>query len=144
MYRRIALAAAALGLAAGGMLMVWVVLRPHADLQRIYGVFLGFAALLVGSVQFAGAMSIPASAGQVTWRRLRPRWPVVLGVVVIALVTAGVGMAAAVAITSPDPQSGPVSGPVRESDLQPTPDTVSRRPAPAPDTAPDTLPRRPP
>jgi peptidoglycan/LPS O-acetylase OafA/YrhL len=140
MYRRIALAAAALGLAAGGMLMVWVVLRPHADLQRIYGTFLGFAALLVGGVQLAGAMRIPASAGQGSWRRLRPRWPVVLGVVVIALVTAGVGMAAAVAITSPDPRSGPQ--PVH--DLQPTPDTVSRRPAPAPDTAPDTLPRRPP
>jgi hypothetical protein len=133
MYRRIALAAAALGLAAGGMLMVWVVLRPHADLQRIYGTFLGFAALLVGGVQLAGAMRIPASAGQVSWRRLQPRWPVVLGVVVIALVTAGVGMVAAVAITSPDPPSGPQPA-VRLR----VPDS-----RPAPDTVPDTLPRRP-
>jgi hypothetical protein len=106
------------------MLMVWVFLRPHADLQRLYGVFLGFAGLLIGGVLLVGAMSIPASAGQVTWRRLRPRWPVILGVVVIALVTAGVGMAAAVAITSPDPQSGPG----RVSDPQPVPDTVPRRP----------------
>jgi hypothetical protein len=106
------------------MLMVWVVLRPHADVQRLYGVFLGFAGLLVGGVLLVGAMSIPASAGQMTWRELRPRWPVIVGVLVIGLVTAGVGMAAAVAITSPDPQSGPV----RESDLQPAPDTVPRRP----------------
>jgi heme A synthase len=124
MYRRIALAAAGLSLAVGGMLMVWVLLRPHADAQRLYGVFLGFAALLVGGVQLGGAMRIPASAGQVTWRRLRPRWPVIVGVVVIALITAGIGMAAAVAITSPDPQSGPV----RVSDSQPAPDTVPRRP----------------
>jgi hypothetical protein len=124
MYRRIAFAAADLSLAVGGMLMVWVLLRPHQDLQRLYGVFLGFAGLLVGGVLLVGAMSIPASAGQVTWRRLRPRWPVILGVVVIALVTAGVGMAAAVAITSPDPQHGPR----RVSDLQPAPDTVPRGP----------------
>jgi hypothetical protein len=134
MYRRIAFAAATLTLAVGGMLMVWVFLRPHADLQRLYGVFLGFAGLLVGGVLLVGAMSIPASAGQVTWRRLRPRWPVVLGVVVIAVLLAGVGMAAAVAISSPDPQPGPG----RVSDPQPVPDTVPRRPAP------DTLPRRPP
>jgi hypothetical protein len=107
MYRRIASAAAALSLAAGGILMVWVVLRPHADLQRLYGAFLGFAGLLVGGVLLVGAMRIPASAGQVTWRRLRPQWPVVLGAVVIALVTAGLGLAAAAAITSPDPQPAP-------------------------------------
>jgi hypothetical protein len=123
-YRRVACAAATLSLAVGGMLMVWVVLRPHADVQRLYGVFLGFAGLLVGGVLLVGAMSIPASAGQVSWRELRPRWPVIVGVLVMGLVTAGVGMAAAVAITSPDPQSGPV----RESDLQPAPDTVPRRP----------------
>jgi hypothetical protein len=111
MYRRVAFAAADLSLAVGGMLMVWVFLRPHADLQRLYGVFLGFAGLLVGSVLLAGAMRIPASAGQVTWRRLRPRWPVVVGVVVIALVTVGVGMAAAAAITSPDPQPAPQPAP---------------------------------
>jgi len=124
MYRRIAFVAAVLGLSVGGMLMVWVVLRPHADVQRLYGLFLSFAALLVGGVQLAGAMRIPASAGQVTWRQLRPRWPVILGVVVIALITAGVGMAAAAAITSPDPQSG--LG--RVSDPQPPPDTVPDRP----------------
>jgi hypothetical protein len=136
MYRRIAFAAATLSLAVGGMLTVWVFLRPHADVQRLYGVFLGFAGLLVGGVQLAGAMSVPASAGQVTWRRLRPRWPVILGVVVIAGIIAGVGMVAAVAITSPDPDPQP--GPGRVSDLQPVPDTAPRRPAP------DTLPRRPP
>jgi hypothetical protein len=86
-------------------------------------------------VQLAGAMNIPAAAGQTGWRRLRPRWPVILGVVVIAVITAGLGMAA-VAITSSDPQSG--FGPVRESDLQPVPGTVPRT------TAPDTVPRRPP
>jgi hypothetical protein len=86
MYGRIAFAAAILSLAVGGMLMVWVLLRPHADLQRLYGTLLGLAGLLVGGVLLVGAMSIPASAGQVTWRRLRPRRPVVLGVVVIALV----------------------------------------------------------
>jgi hypothetical protein len=59
-------------------------------------------------------MNVPAAAGQTGWRRLRPRWSVITGVVVIALITAGIGMAAA-AITSPDPKSG--SGPVRESDL---------------------------
>jgi hypothetical protein len=75
MYRRIAFAAAGLSLAVGGMLMVWVFLRPHADVQRLYGVFLGFAGLLVGGVLLVGAMSIPASAGQMTWRELRPRWP---------------------------------------------------------------------
>jgi hypothetical protein len=139
MYRRIAFAAADLSLAVGGLLLVWGLLRPHEDVQRLYGVFLGFAALLVGSVQLAGAMNMPAAAGQTAWRRLRPRWPVIVGLVVIALITAGIGMAAA-AIISPDPQSGsgPVRGPVRESDLQPVPDTVPRT------TAPDTVPRRPP
>jgi len=126
MYRRIALAAATLGLAAGGLLMVWALLRPYQDVQRLYGAALGFAGLLVGGVQLAGAMSIPASAGQATWRRLRPRWPVILGVVVIAVLTARVAMAAAVAITSPDPQPGPG----RVSDPQPAPDTVPRRPPP--------------
>ena len=127
MYRRVAFAAATLSLAVGGMLMVWVFLRPHADVQRLYGVFLGFAGLLVGGVLLVGAMSIPAPAGQVSWRRLRPRWPVVVGVVVIALVTVGVGMAAAAAITSPDPQPGPK----RVSDqpaLVHVPHTVPRRP----------------
>jgi hypothetical protein len=66
MYRRIAFAAATLTLAVGGMLMVWVLLRPHADVQRLYCVVLGFAALLVGGVLLVGAMRIPASAGQVT------------------------------------------------------------------------------
>lgn len=135
MYRRIAFAAADLSLAVAGVLLVWGLVRPHDDVQRLYGVLLGFAALLVGSVQLAGAMNVPAPAGQTGWRRLRPRWPVVLGVVVIAVIAAGIGMAAA-AITSPDPQSGPV--PVRESDLQPVPGTVPRT------TAPDTGPRRPP
>jgi hypothetical protein len=135
MYRRIAFAAADLSLAVGGVLLVWGFVRPHEDIQRLYGVLLGFAALLVGSVQLAGAMNVPAAAGQTGWRRLRPRWPVVLGVVVIALITAGIGMAA-VAVTSPDPQSG--SRPVRESDLQPVPGTVPRT------TAPATVPRRPP
>jgi hypothetical protein len=134
MYRRIAFAAADLSLAVGGVLMTWGFVRPHQDVQRLYGFLLGVAALLVGSVQLAGAMNVPAAAGQTAWRRLRPRWPVVLGVVVIAVITAGLGMAAA-AITSPDPQSG--SGPVRESDLPPVPGTVPRT------TAPDTVPRRP-
>jgi hypothetical protein len=134
MYRRIAFAAADLSLAVGGMLLVWGFVRLHEDVQRLYGVFLGFAALLVGGVQLAGAMNVPA-AGQTGWRRLRPRWPVIMGVVVIGLITAGIGMAVA-AITSPDPQSG--SGPVRESDLQPVPGTVPRT------TAPDAVPRRPP
>jgi hypothetical protein len=138
MYRRIAFAAADLSLAVGGLLLVWGFVRPHADVQRLYGVLLGFAALLIGGVQLAGAMNVPA-AGQMGWRRLRPRWPVITGVVVIAVITAGIGMAAA-AITSPDPQSGsgPVRVPVRESDLQPVPGTVPRT------TAPDTVPRRPP
>jgi hypothetical protein len=134
MYRRIAFAAADLSLAVGGVLMIWGFVRPHADVQRLYGFLLGVAALLVGSVQLAGAMNMPAAAGQTAWRRLRPRWPVVPGVVVIAVLLAGVGMAAAVAISSPDPQPGPG----RVSDPQPVPDTVPRRPAP------DTLPRRPP
>jgi hypothetical protein len=124
MYRRLALAAAALALAAGGLLLIWALLRPYQDVQRLYGVFLGFAGLVVGGVQLAGAMRIPASAGRVTWRRLRPRWPVLVGVVVIALVTAGVGMAAAVAITSPDPQPGLGLAP----GPQPTSDTLPRRP----------------
>jgi hypothetical protein len=123
MYRRIAFAAADLSLAVGGVLLVWGFVRPHADVQRLYGFLLGVAALLVGSVQLAGAMNLPAAAGQTAWRRLRPRWPVITGVVVIALIIAGLGMAA-VAITSPDPQSG--SGPVRESELQPVPGTVPR------------------
>jgi hypothetical protein len=135
MYRRVAFAAADLSLAVGGLLLVWGFVRLHDDVQRLYGVFLGFAALLVGGVQLAGAMNVPAAPGQTGWRRLRPRWPVIMGVVVIAVITAGIGMAAA-AITSPDPQSG--SGPVRESDLPPVPGTVPRT------TAPDTVPRRPP
>jgi hypothetical protein len=137
MYRRVALAAAALALAAGGGLVVfWAVLRPHQDVQRFYGVALGLVGLLVGGVQLLGAMSVPASSGQTTWRGLRPRWPVIAGVVVIALVAAGVGLAAAVAITSPDPPSGPQPAvPLRVPDSRPTPDS---RPAP------DTLPRRPP
>jgi drug/metabolite transporter (DMT)-like permease len=135
MYRRIAFAAADLSLAVAGLLLVWGFVRPHADVQRLYGVFLGFAALLVGAVQLAGAMNVPAAPGQTAWRRLRPRWPVLMAVVVIALITAGIGMVAA-AITTPDPQSG--SGPVRESGLQPVPGTVPRT------TAPDPVPRRPP
>jgi hypothetical protein len=135
MYRRIALAAADLSLAVAGVLLVWGFVRPHADVQRLYGFLLGVAAVLVGSVQLARAMNLPAAPGQTAWRRLRPRWPVVLGVVVIAVITAGIGMAEA-AITSPDPQSG--SGPVLESDLQPVPGTVPRT------TAPDTVARRPP
>jgi hypothetical protein len=134
MYRRVAFAAADLSLAVGGILLVWGVVRPHEDVQRVYGVLLGFAALLVGSVQLAGAMNVP-TAGQMGWRRLRPRWPVITGVVVIAVITAGIGMAAA-AVTSPDPQPG--SGPERASDLQSVPGTGPRT------TAPDTLPGRPP
>jgi hypothetical protein len=139
MYRRIAFAAADLSLAVGGMLLVWGFVRPHADIQRLYGALLGFAALLVGAVQLAGAMNVPAAAGQTGWRRLRPRWPVIMGVVVIAVIIAGIGMAAA-AIISPDPQSGsgPVRGPERASDLQPVPGTGPRT------TVPDTVPRRPP
>jgi hypothetical protein len=134
MYRRVAFAAADLSLAVGLVLMIWGFVRPHADVQRLYGFLLGVAALLVGSVQLAGAMNMPAAAGQTAWRRLRPRWPVIMGVVVIAVITAGLGMAAS-AITSPDHQSG--SGPVRESDLPPVPGTVPRT------AAPDTVPRRP-
>jgi hypothetical protein len=130
-YRRVTFAAATLSLAVGGMLMVWALLRPYQDLQRLYGVFLGFAGLLVGGVLLAGAMSIPASAGQVSWRRLRPRWPVVLGVLVIALIAAGVGVATAVVTTSPEPQSGPQpAAPLRAPDSQPAPDTLPRRPPP--------------
>ena len=134
MYRRVAFAAADLSLAVGLVLMIWGFVRPYEDVRRLYGFLLGVAGLLVGRVQLAGAMNLPAAAGQTAWRRLRPRWPVVLGVVVIALITAGLGMAS-VAITSPDPQSG--SGPVRESDLPPVPATVPRT------TAPDSVPRRP-
>jgi hypothetical protein len=134
MYRRIAFAAGDLSLAVGGVLMIWGFVRPHADVQRLYGFLLGVAALLVGSVQLAGAMNMPTAAGETAWRWLRPRWPVVLGVVAIAVITAGLGMAA-VAITSPDPQTG--SGSVRESDLPPVPGTVPRT------TAPGTVPRRP-
>jgi hypothetical protein len=57
------------------VLVVWALLRPDADIQRLYGVFLGFAGLLIGGAQLLGAMSIPASAGQTTWRGLWPRWP---------------------------------------------------------------------
>jgi hypothetical protein len=135
MYRRIAFAAADLSLAVAGVLLVWGFVRPHEDVQRLYGILLGFATLLVGGVQLAGAMNVPAAAGQTAWRQLRPRWPVIMGLVVIALLTAGLGMAAA-AITNPDPQSG--YGPVRESDRQPVPETVPRS------TAPATAPRRPP
>ena len=67
MYRRIAFAAADLSLAVGGVLMVWGFVRPHADVQRLYGFLLGVAALLVGSVQLAGAMNRPAAAGQTAW-----------------------------------------------------------------------------
>ena len=74
---------------------------PTKTSSRLYGAALGIAGLLVGGVQLVGAMRIPASAGQATWRGLRPRWPVIVGIVVIALLTAGVGMAAAVAITAP-------------------------------------------
>jgi hypothetical protein len=134
MYRRVAFVAAGLALAAGGALVVWAALRPHADVQRIYGAALGVIGLSVGAVQLLGAMSMPAAAGQTTWRGLRPRWPVITGVVVIAMVAAGVGMAAAVAITSPDPPSGAQpAAPLRSPDSRPTNDT-----------APDTLPRRPP
>jgi hypothetical protein len=137
MYRRIAFAAADLSLAVGGVLLVWGFVRPHADVQRLYGVLLGFAAILVGGVQLAGAMNVPAAAGQTGWRRLRPRWPVIMGVVVaLVLIAAVVGLAAMVVSTSPGPQSG--SGPVRESDLPPVPGTVPRT------TAPATVPRRPP
>ena len=94
MYRRVAFAAAAFALAAGGVLVVWAMLRPHADLQRIYGAALGVVGLSVGAVQLLGAMSMPAAGGQTTWRGLRPWWPVITGVVVIAMVAAGVGMAA--------------------------------------------------
>jgi hypothetical protein len=73
--------------------------RLHEDVQRLYGVCLGLAAILVGGVQLAGALNVPAAPGQPGWGRLRPRWPVITRVVVI---TAGIGMAAA-AITSPDP-----------------------------------------
>jgi hypothetical protein len=54
-------------------------------------------------VQLAGAMNVPAAPGQTAWRRLRPRWPVLMGVVVIGLITVGIGMVAA-AIATPDPQ----------------------------------------
>jgi hypothetical protein len=129
MYRRLAFAAANLSLTAGGMLMVWAFLRPHADVQRLYSVFLGFAGLLVGGVQLAGAMSMPAAASQVTWRQLRPRWPLILGVLIIALIGVGVSVVATVVITSPDPQSGPQpAAPLRAPDSRPAPDTLPRRP----------------
>lgn len=68
MYRRAAFVAAGLALAAGGVLVVWAALRPHADLQRIYGAALGVVGLSVGGVQLLGAMSMPASVGQTMWR----------------------------------------------------------------------------
>ena len=108
--------------------MVWALLRPHQDLQRLYGFFLSTVGLVLGGVQLVGAMSMPAAAGEATWRRLRPRWPVILGVVVIMLISAGVGLAAAVVITSPDPQSGPQpAAPLRVPDSEP-PETQPRRP----------------
>jgi hypothetical protein len=64
MYRRVAFAVAALALAAGGALVVCVALRPHADVQRIYGAALGVIGLSVGAGQLLGAMSMPAAAGQ--------------------------------------------------------------------------------
>jgi hypothetical protein len=132
MYRRVAYVAAGFALAAGGALVVWAALRPHGDLQRIYSSALSVVGLSVGAVQLLGAMSMPAAVGQTTWRGLRPRWPVITGVVVIAMVAAGVGVAAAVTITSPDPPSGArPAAPLRVPDSRPTPDT-----------APDTLPRR--
>jgi hypothetical protein len=76
-YRRVAFAAANLSLAVSGVLLVSVFLRLHADAQRLYGVFLAFTGLLIGSVLLLRAMSIPASAGQASWRRVRPRWPVI-------------------------------------------------------------------
>jgi hypothetical protein len=129
MYRRVAYVAAALVLAAGGVLVVWAMLRPHADLQRIYGAALGVVGLSVGAVQLLGAMSMPAAVGQTTWRGLRPRWPLITGVVVIAMVVAGVGVAAAVTIASPDPPSGAQpADPQRVPDSRPAPDTLPRRP----------------
>jgi hypothetical protein len=77
MYRRAAFVAAGLALAVGGVLVIWAALRPHADLQRIYGAALGVVGLSVGGVQLLGAMGMPASVGQRTWRGLRPRWPVI-------------------------------------------------------------------
>jgi hypothetical protein len=68
MYRRAAFVAAGLALAVGGVLVIWAALRPHADLQRIYGAALGVVGLSVGGVQLLGAMSMPASVGQRTWR----------------------------------------------------------------------------
>lgn len=127
MYRRIAFAAATLSLAAGGLLVLRAWLRPYQDLQRRYGATLGIAGLLAGGVLLGGAVSISASAGQPDLAGLRPRWPVLLGVVVIALIIAGVGMAAAVAITSPDPQPGPVRAPDQPNPVR-VPDTVPRRP----------------
>jgi hypothetical protein len=48
---------------------------------------------------------------------------VIVGLVVIAMVAAGVGIAAAVAITSPDPPSGPQPAvPLRVPDFRPAPD----------------------
>ena len=41
MYRRVAFAAADLSLAVGGLLLVWGFVRPHADVQRLYGAVLG-------------------------------------------------------------------------------------------------------
>jgi hypothetical protein len=68
MHRRIAFVAAALSLAAGGLLVVWALLRPYQDVQRFYGAALGIAGLLVGGVLLPGAVSIPAAEGQATWR----------------------------------------------------------------------------
>jgi peptidoglycan/LPS O-acetylase OafA/YrhL len=126
MYRRIAFTAATPGLAAGGLLMVWALLRPYQDVQRLYGVFLGMAGLLIGGVLLAGAMSIPASAGQVTWRGLRPRWPVIAGVVVIALLTAGSPRPRRWRSPAPTPNPGPGAFPTPN----PLPIRCPRRPPP--------------
>jgi hypothetical protein len=84
MYRRIAFAAATLSLTVGGMLRVWVFLR----LTQTSSGSMASSWASPGSWLVACCSSPhehPASAGQVTWRRLPPRWPVVVGVVVIAL-----------------------------------------------------------
>jgi hypothetical protein len=106
--------------------MVWALLRPYQDVQRLYGVFLGMAGLLIGGVLLAGAMSIPASAGQVTWRGLRPRWPVIADVVVIALLTAGSPRPRRWRSPAPTPNPGPGAFPTPN----PLPIRCPRRPPP--------------